>query len=75
MVQHIYKYLKDNFINTNLDKREQIRIKRLATKYVVISDVLYKRSFNDILLRCLLSEDIDTTLEHAHGGACGGSLQ
>ena len=60
--QHIYKYLKDNFININLDKREKIRMKRLATKYVVIGDVLYKRSFNGILLRCLLSEDTDTTL-------------
>jgi len=70
--QHIYKYLKDNFIDTNLDKREQIRMKRLATKYVIIGDVLYKRLFNNILLRCLLSEATDTTLEHAHGGACGG---
>jgi len=70
--QHIYKYLKDNFIDTNLDKREKIRMKRLATKYVVIGDVLYKRSFNSILLRCLLSEHIDIALEHAHGGACGG---
>ena len=49
--QHIYKYLKDNFIDTNLDKREQIRMKRLATKYFFIGDVLYKRSFNGILLR------------------------
>ena len=47
-------------------------MKRLAHKYVVIGDVLYKRSFNGILLRCLLSKDIDTALEHAHGGACGG---
>jgi len=64
--------LKDNFININLDKREQIRMKRLATKYVVIGYFLYKISFNGILLRCLLSEDIDTALEHAHSGACGG---
>jgi len=70
--QHIYKYLKDNFININLNKREQIRMKMLATKYVVIGDVLYKRSFNGILLRCLLSEDTDIALEHAHGGAYGG---
>ena len=70
--QHIYKYLKDGVIDTKLDRREQVRMKRLATRYVIIRDVLYKISFNGILLRCLLSEDIDTALEHAHGGACGG---
>jgi len=70
--QHIYKYLKDDFINTKLDRRDQVRMKRLATRYVIIGDILYKRSFNGILLRCLLSEDIDTALELAHGGACGG---
>ena len=70
--QHIYKYFKDNFIDATLDRHEQIRMKRLATKYVIISDVLYKRSFNDIILRCLHVEEVDIALEHAHGGACGG---
>ena len=69
--QHIYKYLKDNFINATLDRREQIRMKRLAIKYVIIGDVLYKRSFNGILLRCLHVEEIGIVLEHAHGGICG----
>lgn len=70
--QHIYKYLKDNIIDTKLDRKEQVRMKILATRYVIIEDVLYKRSFNGILLRCLLNEDVDIALEHAHGGACGG---
>ena len=70
--QHIYKYLKDDIIDTKLDRKEQVRMKRLATRYVIIRDVLYKRSFNGILLRCLLNEDVDTTLEHVHGGACRG---
>ena len=47
-------------------------MKRLAIKYVIIGDILYKRSFNGILLRCLHDKEIGTTLEHAHGGACGG---
>jgi len=70
--QHIYKYLKDNFIDATLDKHEQIKMKRLATKYVIIGDVLYKRSFNGIFLRCLHVEEVETTLEHSHGGACEG---
>ena len=47
-------------------------MKRLSINYVIIGDILYTRSFNGILLRCLHDEEIDTTLEHAHGGACGG---
>jgi len=70
--QDIFKYLRDNFIDATLDKREQIRMKRLATKYLIIGDILYKRSFNGILLRCLHDEEIGASLEHAHGGACGG---
>ena len=38
-------------------------MKRLATKYVIIAEILYKRSFNGILLRCLHVEEIETTLE------------
>ena len=47
-------------------------MKRLAIKYVIIGNILYKRSFNGILLRCLYDEMIGTALEHAHGGACEG---
>ena len=47
-------------------------MKTLATKYVIIDDILYKRSFNGIILRYLHDEEIETALEHDHGGACGG---
>ena len=47
-------------------------MKKLATKYVIIGDILYKRSFNSILLRYLNDEEIGIALEHAHGGAYGG---
>jgi len=70
--QHIFKYLRDNFMDPMLDKKEQIRMKRLATKYVIIGDILYKRSFNGILLRFLHDEEIGAALEHTHGGACEG---
>jgi len=64
--------LRNNFIDATLDKREQIIMKKLATKYVIIGDILYKRSFNSILLRYLNDEEIGIALEHAHGGAYGG---
>lgn len=60
--QRIFKYLRDNFIDATLDKREHIRMKRLATKYIIVGNILYKISFNGILLRCLHDEEIGTTL-------------
>ena len=59
-------------MDATLDKREQIRMKRLATKYIIIGDILYKRSFNGIILRCIHDEEIRAALEHAHGGAYRG---
>jgi len=41
-------------------------------KYVIIGDILYRRSFNGALLRCLTQDEIETTLEQAHDGLCGG---
>lgn len=40
-------------------------------KYVLISDILYRRYFDGALLRCLIHEEIATTLEKAHDGVCG----
>ena len=36
-------------------------------KYVFIDDILYRRSFDDALLRCLTHDEINTTLEQAQG--------
>jgi len=41
-------------------------------KYVIISDILYIRSFYGSLLRCLTQDEIATTLEKSHDGLCGG---
>ena len=47
-------------------------LKRTAIRYVIISEVLYRRSFDGTFLICLTQDEIATTLEQAHDGLCGG---
>jgi len=68
----IYSYLKDQSIPSYYSKNERLRLRRIAIRYVIIGDVLYRRSFDGALLRCLTLDEITTTLEQAHDGFCGG---
>lgn len=38
--------------------KEKAMVKRLATRYVLLANVLYKRSFDGVLLRCLDDEEV-----------------
>jgi len=49
----IYNYLKHKPILDEYDKNEKVRLKRTAIKYAIIGEVLYRRSFDGALLRCL----------------------
>ncbi|KAG9450556.1 hypothetical protein H6P81_010521 [Aristolochia fimbriata] len=54
-----------------VDLRERVQICRAAPKYVFIHDVLYRRSYEDLLLRCLSKEEGSQVLKQMHGGICG----
>jgi len=49
----------------------RIRLKKLATKFVIIGDLLYIRSFDGALIRCLMRHEVDMALYQAHDGECG----
>lgn len=40
-------------IPDNFDRNERVRLKRTAIRYVIIGEVLYRSSFDGVLLRCL----------------------
>ncbi|KAG9446156.1 hypothetical protein H6P81_012284 [Aristolochia fimbriata] len=40
-----------------VDLRERVQIRRAAPKYVFINDILYRRSYEGLLLRCLSKEE------------------
>ena len=45
-----------------------------AKNYLIIGDTLYRRGVDSILRRCLTYEEVETILNDAHSGACGGHL-
>ena len=62
-------YLKDGVLS---DEKEATRkLKVLATRFVLIKDVLYKRDFSHPYLRCLGNEEADYVMREVHEGICG----
>ncbi|KAG9444536.1 hypothetical protein H6P81_015876 [Aristolochia fimbriata] len=54
-----------------VDLRERVQIRRTAPRYIFINDVLYRRSYEGLLLRCLSKEEGLQVLKETHGGICG----
>ena len=68
-ISDISLYLADNTLPE--DKNEARNLKFRATRYELIDGVLYKRGFNNILLRCLGKTEAEDVLEQVHRGHCG----
>ena len=61
----ILNYLRNPNIRT--DKN----IRRTTFKYVLMSDELYRRTVNDVLLKCLGPDDAILAMAEVHEGICG----
>ena len=54
------------------DEKEAARkLKVQAVRFVLIEDVLYKRGFSRLYLRCLGTEKVDYVMREVHEGICG----
>ena len=65
----IASYLKNGILP---DEKEAARkLKVWAARFVLIKDVLYKRGFSRLYLRCLGNEEVDYVMREVHEGVCG----
>ena len=64
----IVAYLKDGRLLEERDEARKLRIR--AAKYVLIDEVLYKRSFSQPYLRCLAPNESNYVLREVHEGVC-----
>ncbi|XP_077231996.1 uncharacterized protein LOC143866938 [Tasmannia lanceolata] len=55
-------------------KADRKYVRQLATRYVLLAGVLYKRSFEGRLLRCLDKEEAQHAIRELHSGLCGGHV-
>ncbi|XP_055961466.1 uncharacterized protein LOC130015405 [Mercurialis annua] len=53
------------------EAKHRAEVKRRSSRFVYFKDTLYRRSFDDIWLRCLDDEEATKALEEAHSGVCG----
>jgi len=43
----------------------------MEARYVIIGDILYKRSIDDTLLRCLIEKETSKAIEQVHDNISG----
>ena len=68
----IISYLKDGSLPEGKDEARRLRVQ--SARYVLLSDVLYKRGFSQPYLRYLSPDEVNYVLREVHKGACGNHL-
>ncbi|PKI64516.1 hypothetical protein CRG98_015079, partial [Punica granatum] len=53
------------------DRRDRKTLRRLAIHYFSSGEILYRRSFDSTLLRCIDEHESRCLMEEVHGGNCG----
>ncbi|XP_075478978.1 uncharacterized protein LOC142519843 [Primulina tabacum] len=56
------------------DKARAQKIKRQAPRFVLLNKILYRRSFQGPLLKCLNEKEVDYVLREIHEGCCAEHL-
>ncbi|KAL0293652.1 UNVERIFIED_CONTAM: hypothetical protein Sradi_6925600, partial [Sesamum radiatum] len=56
------------------DEMETARLKSRAAKFSLLNCTLYKRSFSQHFLQCLLMEEKRNILQEIHEGSCGSRM-
>ena len=62
-------YLKNGMLSDGKDVARKLKV--LASRFVLIKDVLYKRGFSRLYLRCLSPEEADYVMREVHEGIYG----
>jgi len=65
----IVSYLKNNTLTNGKEAARKLKVQ--AVRFVLIKDVLYKRSFFRPYLRCLSPKEADYVMKEVHEGICG----
>jgi ribonuclease HI len=67
----ILMYIKSQQYPSHATENDKKTIRRLSTGYFLSGEVLYKRSFDGLLLRCLNESEARKVIIDVHEGSCG----
>ena len=65
----LISYLKNGMLPDGKDAVRRLKV--LASRFVLIKDVLYKRGFSHPYLRCLVPEEVEYVMREVHQGIYG----
>lgn len=67
----IMSYLKNGDLPQGSEASDGKHLMKLASKFFISGDVLYKRSFDLVLLRCVDAHEANQLIKEIHEGECG----
>ena len=67
-ISPIARYLKNETLPE--DRNAIVKIKARTTRYALINDILYRRSFSEPYKRCVPPDKAKRIIEQVHGGVC-----
>ena len=62
-------YLKNSVLPDEKEAARKLKVQ--ATRFILIKNILYKRGFSRLYLRCLIPEEVDYVMREVHDGICG----
>jgi len=65
----IVSYLRNGTLPE--DRNASYRLKVWFSRFVMMGDVLYKKDFSCLYLRCLIPNEADYIIREVHEGICG----
>jgi hypothetical protein len=65
-------YLKSGQFPVTMTPKERRALKMKSNQYVLIVDVLFRRNYDGMLLRCVDEKRAQELMQEFHGGICGG---
>jgi len=68
----IIYYLKNKYAPSHLDHTKKRALRLKAKQYQLINDVLFRKNYDSILLRCLEKAEAEIFLQELHDGPAGG---
>ncbi|XP_039165194.1 uncharacterized protein LOC120291607 [Eucalyptus grandis] len=67
----IMTYIQKREFPEGSNPTDRKHLMKLASKFFISGDTLYKRSFNSVLLRCVNAKEATQLMEEIHEGVCG----
>ena len=65
-------YMKNGYAPSNLSYNNKCALRLKSKNYEIIDDVLFRRNYDSILLRCLEKTEAKKVLQELHDGPAGG---